>query len=117
MLAPHTDPELSELALDPHASPSRVLSTETDDEISRLGIEWRSSGSSPTVGPLPPDELAVPAKECLGRDYERGPTVPGERAARGGKERPIPVAKLRPADRASEHLHLVTEDGVLELEL
>jgi len=88
-----------------------------DDEIGGLGIEWRSSGSSPTVGPLPPDELAVPAKECLGRDYERGPTVPGERAARGGKERPIPVAKLRPADRASEHLHLVTEDGVLELEL
>ena len=43
--------------------------------------------------------------------------VPGERAARGGKKHPIPIAKLRPADRASEHLHLVTEDGVLELEL
>ena len=59
----------------------------------------------------------MPAKERLGCDHERGPTVPAERAARGRKERPIPVAKLRPADRTSEHLHLVTEDGVLELEL
>jgi len=33
------------------------------------------------------------------------------------EEHPIPIAKLRPADRPSEHLHLVAEDGVLELEL
>ena len=88
-----------------------------DDELGRLGIERRPAGCAPTVGPLPPDELAVPAEERLGRDYERGPTLPAGRAARGGKERTIPVAKLRPVDRASEHLHLVTKDGVLELEL
>jgi hypothetical protein len=41
----------------------------------------------------------------------------GEHPARRGEERPIPAAKLRPADRTSEHLHLVAEDGVLELEL
>ncbi len=113
----HADSELPKLALNPHAPPSRVLSAETDDEIGRLGIERRPTGCALTVGPLAPDELAVPAKERLGRDYERGPTLPAQRAARGGKERTIPVAKLRPVDRASEHLHLVTKDGVLELEL
>ncbi len=69
------------------------------------------------VGPLPPNELAVPAKERLRSDHERGPPVPGERPARRGEERPIPVAKFRPADRASQHPHLVAEHGVLELQL
>jgi hypothetical protein len=43
--------------------------------------------------------------------------VSGDRPARRGEERPVPVAKLGPADRTSEHSHLVAEDGVLELEL
>jgi hypothetical protein len=46
-----------------------------------------------------------------------GPMVSGERPARCGEERPVPVAKFGPADRTSEHSHLVAEDGVLELEL
>jgi hypothetical protein len=45
----------------------------------------------PTVGPLPSDELAVPSKERLGRDHERGPTVSGECPTRRCEERPVPV--------------------------
>jgi hypothetical protein len=74
-------------------------------------------GGSPTVGPFPPYELAVPAKKRLGRDHVRRPTVPGERSTRRGEERSVPVAKVRTPDRAPEHLHLVPEDRVLELEL
>ena len=59
----------------------------------------------------------MPAEERLRRDHERRPTVSAERAARRGEEGPILVAKFRSPDRASEHLHLVAEDGVLELEL
>jgi hypothetical protein len=77
----------------------------------------RSSRASPTVGPIPSDELAMPSKERLGRDHERGPPVPGQRPAHRGEEGPIPVAKLRPTDGAPEHLHLVAEDGVLKLQL
>jgi hypothetical protein len=73
--------------------------------------------ASTTVGPLATHELSVPAKDGLRPDHERSPSVPGDRPARRGEEGPIPVAKLRPADRTSEHLHLVAEDGVLELEL
>jgi hypothetical protein len=72
--------------------------------------------SKTTVGPLATHELSVPAKDGLRPDHERSPSVPGEPPARRGEERPIPVAKLRPADRTSGHLHLVAEDRVLELE-
>jgi hypothetical protein len=34
-------------------------------------------------------------------DHERGPPIAGEHPARRGQERPIPVAKCRPADRLS----------------
>jgi hypothetical protein len=34
-------------------------------------------------------------------DHERGPPIAGEHPARRGQERPIPVAKWRPADRLS----------------
>jgi hypothetical protein len=44
------------------------------------------------------------------RSRQKGP-------ARRREERPIPVAKLRAPDRPAEDLHLVTENGVLELEL
>jgi hypothetical protein len=111
------DPELAEFALDPYATPPRVLPAETDDEIGRVGIERGSTRTSPTVGPLPLDKLAMPAKQRLRRDHERCPAVPGECSARCREERPIPIAKLRAADRPSEHLHLVAEDGVLELKL
>ena len=71
------------------------------------------------VSPLEICAVAAWAARTLeaGSNHERGPTVPRERPARRREERPIPVAKLRPADRSSEHLHLVTEDGVLELQL
>lgn len=59
----------------------------------------------------------MPAKKRLRRDHEQRPAVPAERSARRREERSIPIAKLRPANRPSEHLHLVAEDGVLELEL
>lgn len=85
------DPELAELALDPHASPRGVLAAETRNETDDLGIERGAPGPMPRVGPLPPHELAVPPEERLGRDHERGPPVPGERPARRREERPIAV--------------------------
>ena len=114
---PDPDSELAQFALDPHAPPSGVLSSETNDEISRLGVEGRPAGTSTRVGPLPPDQLAVPAKECLRCHHERGPPVPGERPARSGEEPPVDLVELRTSDGAPEHHHLVAEDGVLQLEL
>jgi hypothetical protein len=74
-------------------------------------------GPSPTVGPLPPHELTMPAKQGLRRDPERGPTIAGQRPARRGEERPIVAFELWAADRAAKNSYLVAKDGVLELEL
>src|ERR687897_627024 len=87
------------------------------DEIDRLAIKRRPTRSSPTVSPLAPDELAMPPKERPRRDHERGPSVPRQRPARRGEERPVAVLQLWTPDRAAEHPHLVAEGGVLELEL
>jgi hypothetical protein len=82
-----------------------------------LVVHRRSPGCLPTVGPLPPDGLTVPPKQRLGRDDESSPPVPRQGPARGSKQDPVAVFEFRPSDRAAEHLHLVTKDGVLELEL
>ena len=111
------DPELAELSLDPHAPPSRILPPKTEDEIAHLRTQRRPARASPPVGPLAPHELAVPSKQRLRRDQERGPPIPGEGSARRREERSIAVLHLRASDRPAEDLHLVAEDGVLELEL
>ncbi len=80
------DPELTKLPLDPHAPPSGVLLSETGDEIDGPGIKSWLPRSSPSVCPLPSHELAVPSKERLRRDHERGPALPGERPARRGQK-------------------------------
>jgi hypothetical protein len=110
-----SDPELAKLALYPHAPPPRVLPAETENEIRGLGIEGRSPGPSPPAGPFPCHELAVPSPERLGRDHERA--LPRKGPARRQEECPVAVAKLRAPDRPTEDLCLVTENGVLDLEL
>src|ERR1035437_448787 len=60
----HPDAELAELALDPHATPARVLPGQPEDERTDFRVDGRPSRApAPTVGPLPPHELAVPPKE------------------------------------------------------
>ena len=117
MVLARPDTELAELALDPHAPPPRVLPPKTEDEVRDLTIQWRPARASSPVGPLTSNELAVPAKQRLGRDHERGRSVAAKGPARRREERPVPVAKLRAPDRPAEDLHLVAENGVLELEL
>src|SRR5674476_166473 len=52
------DPELAELALDPHAAPARVLPVQPADKHTDRGIDrWPSRAPAPTVGPLPPHAL------------------------------------------------------------
>src|SRR5450756_1769898 len=58
----HPDPELTELAFNPHAAPPRVLPRDSEDEFTDLRIDPRPS--RPTglaVRPLLSHELAVPA--------------------------------------------------------
>jgi hypothetical protein len=88
-------------------TPPGILFAETDDEISGLGLEWRPPGASLVVGPFAPHELAVPPKERLRRDHERGPAVSGDRPAHRRGEHPAAVLELRATNRAPNTLHLM----------
>src|ERR1035437_4941211 len=60
----YPDPELRELAFDPHAPPPRFLYCYLEHELSHLRIDRRTARlTPPAVRPLLPHELAVPAEE------------------------------------------------------
>ncbi len=65
------DPELAQLALDPHVAPPGILPREPHDDRAELGIDGRATDVRAAVRPFAPDELAVPAQEGLRRDEER----------------------------------------------
>jgi hypothetical protein len=79
---PH--PELQELSLDPQVAPPRVLPGQAEDQFPNLRIQSRPSRREVRPGPLPSDELPVPAEQGLGADQEGSPALPGEDPARSG---------------------------------
>jgi hypothetical protein len=68
------------------------------------------------VGPVPPDEVAVPVEHGPWRHQERAPPLTRDEAGEQGDERPVGPAEAWPPDLASEHRQLVAQDedlGVL----
>jgi hypothetical protein len=74
------DPELSELTLDPDASPASVLSAETHDEVDQLVAQRRSTGATllPPPTPLVFGRFTVPPQQRVGGDQEGAPPVARE---------------------------------------
>src|SRR5207248_10879065 len=82
-----------------------------------LRIEGRTARPpSPPVGPLPPDQLAVPPQERLGLDEEHTPPVSANGAARCRKHDPVESAQSERSPLPAKHPNLVPEHGVLELQ-
>ena len=110
------DPELRELALDPHAAPSPVLSGEPQDQLAGGRIERRSPYAVlPSVGPLPPHELPVPPQQRRGTHHEGGPSWTGEHPARRGEHHPVEPAEARALLLTPHDLQLVTKDEYLDV--
>jgi hypothetical protein len=83
----HPDADLPQFSLDPEVTPPRVLPGEAEHECPDVWIDRRTSRlARGAVGPLPPDEFAVPPEQRLGRDEEGGPPVPRKDVSRGGEE-------------------------------
>jgi hypothetical protein len=98
VVAPIQTPKLSQLAPDADAFPPGVLPTEADDQIPDAGIERRAAESlPPSIGPLPPHQLAVPAKEGLRRDQEGGPPLPRQQPAGRREEDSIDPSEAKPS--------------------
>jgi hypothetical protein len=112
----HPDAELGELASDPEASPPGVFRSHPHDERSFLiGDRWPPSDRDPFVGPLPPHQLAVPAKERLWAHHERRPSSSREGPADRGHEHTVATAKTRLAHLALQDLQLVAKDHYLDV--
>src|SRR5262249_33834847 len=54
------DPELAQLALDPHAAPARILPPQPQHQPPHPRIERRSTHAATPDRPLPRDQLAPP---------------------------------------------------------
>ena len=66
-------PEFESFALNPSVPPTGVLGSESEDQLSKLGIARvaATGWTEPVGGPLAADELAVPAEQCL-RTWQQG---------------------------------------------
>src|SRR5450756_2112518 len=112
----HSEAELAELALDPHAAPARVLAGEAEDERTELGIDRRpAKAARPAVGPLPAYELAVPAEEGCRGDEEGDPSITRDHPTRRREQDPVDGPELRSARGPLQHPELVAEDEDLEV--
>ena len=112
---PHPEPQ--ELATHPHVAPPGVLPAQPEDELANLWVQGGTSWRAVRSGPLPCDELPVPAEEGRRTDQERAPCLTPKHPARGGEERLVRGPVDRPLDLPAEDADLVTQDGVLELRL
>src|SRR6266481_910839 len=105
------DPELAELALDPHAPPTGILPGKAQDERPNLRVDRRPARLRPrSVGPAPSHELPVPAQERLWGDDERRPPVSREEPARRGEEHPVQGSELRSEGLAAQDAYLMAKD-------
>jgi hypothetical protein len=112
----HSQAELAQLALDPHAAPARVLPGKPEDQRTDLRFYgWPARTTGPAVRPLSPHELAVPPEEGRWGDEEGDPAVPRDRPARRGEEDPVDGLELRSPRRPLQHPELVAEDEDLEV--
>jgi hypothetical protein len=80
----HVDAELAELALDPWVAPSGDFTGHPNDEFADLEVDARPARSPPRVGPFPPNQLAVPPDQRLGRDQEGRPAFARDGSGQGG---------------------------------
>jgi hypothetical protein len=78
-------------------------------------IGGRPGAPAPTVGPLPPHELAVPPEESRGGDEEGDPAVTWDDPACRGEEDPVDRLQPGPARRPLQHPELVAKDEDLEV--
>jgi len=112
----HPDAERAELALDPHATPARVLPGQPEDERTDRGIDrWPAWATGPAVGPLPAHEFAMPPEEGRRGNEEGDPALTRDDPTRRCEEDPIDDTELRSARRPLQHAKLMAEDEDLEV--
>jgi hypothetical protein len=113
----HPGAEFAQLPTDPHTAPSGILPGHPQPQCDDPGVDWRPARLARLpVGPLPSDERAVPAQQCLGRDQEQGrPPLPGKRAACRCEQDAVEGGEPGSASLAAEYTKLLLEDQDLQI--
>lgn len=109
------DADALELADDPLVSPVRVLSGETQDQLTERALKRRSPRFPMCVRPAARDKLAMPAQQCVRFHREVPPSRPRHCATERSEQRPISTGQPRPASPPAQHGHLMTQEQDLEL--
>src|SRR6266496_54032 len=115
VVAPTRTPSLRSSPLIRGYPPSGVLPSQSHDEGPNLRLDWWSAGPAPRIGPLPPDELAVPTEEGLGRHDERRPALSGQGSGKCSEYRAVERAEPGSPDLPAEDLQLPAEDHDLDV--
>jgi hypothetical protein len=107
-----SEAELCQFPLNPLIYPHRGFSR-ANLRITACVASSRAGRPGPAAGPagpLPSDELAVPAKHGLGRHEERTPGLSRQVTAARAEEEAVAPTEPRPSDLPPEHVHLVGQD-------
>ena len=105
----HGHAQLLQLTDDAQVAPAGVLPRQAHDQLGGLRRQRWTADVAVRIGPAPPDERPVPAKDRLGRDEERRPPLSGNQPGESGDERPIRPAEAGTGDLASQHGQLVAQ--------
>src|ERR1019366_9375770 len=110
------DAELPQLTDDAEIAPPRVLPRETKDDGHDIGIErFRSDRLRTREGPVPTNEVTVPAHERCRRDEEGGPSLTRKKPCKRRQHGAIGRGEPRSRHLTTEHRELVTKDRDLDV--
>ena len=102
------DTHPGQLTLDPAVAPGGVLPGQSEDDRNGAGGDARSTWAV-GIGPFPPDQVPVPAKQGLGLDEEPASAPTIKQPTQSGEQRSIGRSEGRSDHLTTEHGNLVSE--------
>jgi hypothetical protein len=109
------DPQLAQLADDPHVAPAAVLARQPQDQRAQLTTARRPSPTAVRIRPATSHQPAMPAQQRLRMHQESAPAAPRNHPAQRRKQQPVLRLEPRLADLTAKNRQLVPEHENLEL--
>jgi hypothetical protein len=101
--------EADEFTLHAAVSPGRVLGRQVQNEPADLAGDRWPPGTPMWVGPVPGQELPMPAQQRGRGDEERRPPGAGEQSGQRRQQHPVRGPKIRAVDLTTQHRHLMAQ--------
>jgi hypothetical protein len=109
------DPELAQLADDPHVVPTGVLARQSQDQLAHMTVDRRAAGTPVRVRPVVGDQAPMPAQQRLRSHRERPPRATRQHPAERGQEQPVARREPRSPDLPAQDRQLVAQHQDLKL--